>query len=167
VKFLLTLAGIAASAFVLASTADAHLVRVPDSPARSVLQNREASQVENLAHARYVCRHGGGAHRRWACRARAWISIELAETRRALLPPAVATSARMVAAAEQVAAESAGDPWPNCPDPHDGSGSWQATKNCESPGYGWGEDPPGYYCGPLQLDPVIWSHVIRRWGVPC
>ena len=72
----------------------------------------------------------------------------------------------MIQAAEQVAREGVGDPWPNCLDPYDGSGaSWQRTKNCESPGYAWSADPPGYDCGPLQLDPILWRHVIRRWGV--
>jgi hypothetical protein len=168
VRFLATLAVIAVCAAVLARTSEAHLVRHPDKPGLSVLENREASQVANLAHARYVCRRGGGEHKRWACAARSWLLEELSETRRALRPPVSATIARMIGAGEQVAAESKGDPWPNCDDPHDGSGaSWQDTKNCESPDHGWSEDPPGYYCGPLQIDPAIWAHVIRRWGVPC
>jgi hypothetical protein len=60
--------------------------------------------------------------------------------------------ARQIAAAEVIGRESAGDPWPNCPDPYDGSGaSWDDTANCENGGR-W-HDSPGYYrCG-LQFDP--------------
>lgn len=58
--------------------------------------------------------------------------------------------------------ESRGDPWPNCPDPYDGSGSpWQGTVNCENSG-SW-LDSPGYYrCG-LQFDP----HWEIRFGRLC
>lgn len=59
------------------------------------------------------------------------------------------------------------DPWPNCPDPYDGRGSWQDTKNCESPGMSWFVDPPGYYCGPLQMDPYLWRVQIKKYHVPC
>lgn len=69
-----------------AATASAHLVLLPDYPQRSVLENREVSQLENLAHARYVARHGGGRNQRWHRRAVRWIGSELAETRRALRP---------------------------------------------------------------------------------
>ena len=140
----------------------AHLVR---KPANSSVEARLSAQSGNLYHARYVCQRGGGTHRRWACRAATgWLLREWRETW------SLTTVGRMVSAAEQVNAESdpAKDPWPNCPDPYDGTGSsWHDTKACESPGYGWGEDPPGWYCGPLQIDPVIWAHVIRKWGVPC
>lgn len=58
--------------------------------------------------------------------------------------------------------ESSGDPWPNCPDPWDGSGaSWTDTVGCENSG-NW-LDSPGYYrCG-LQFDPM-WE---RRFGRLC
>ena len=75
---------------------------------------------------------------------------------------------RMKQAAIQVKHESGrySDPWPNCADPWDG-GTWWSLKWCESRATPWGVDPPGYYCGPFQLDPAYWGHVIRRWGVPC
>lgn len=68
--------------------AAAHLVRLPDSPSKTLLENREASQAENLRHARYVARHGGGANARWHRLAVRWITEELLETRRAMRPPA-------------------------------------------------------------------------------
>jgi hypothetical protein len=71
-----------------------------------------------------------------------------------------------IAAAEYVAAQG-GNPWPNCPDPLRDGASWDDTKRCESPGYSWNVDPPGYYCGPLQLDPKLWAYPIRLYGVPC
>jgi acetyl-CoA acetyltransferase len=69
-----------------AADAQAHLVRYPDKPALSVLENREASQELNLAHARYVARHGAGRNARWHRLAVRWITEELLETRRALRP---------------------------------------------------------------------------------
>lgn len=40
-----------------------------------------------------------------------------------------------IAAAEAIAQASRGDPWPNCPDPYDGSGaSWEDTVACENGG---------------------------------
>jgi hypothetical protein len=69
---------------------------------------------------------------------------------------------RQIWAADIIGSESAGDPWPNCPDPHDGSGSsWYDTVNCENGGNWY--DSPGYYrCG-LQFDPM-WE---RRFGRLC
>jgi hypothetical protein len=97
-----------------------------------------------------------------------WLERQLADARAPRSTESVDWVGRNIAAAEYVAAHSSGDPWPNCPDPHDGSGSsWHDTKDCESGGYGWHEDPPGYYCGPLQLDPHIWRVPIARYGVPC
>lgn len=68
-----------------AADAQAHLVRTADKPALNHLQNREASQEMNLAHARYVARHGARANQRWHRLAVRWITVELLETRRALL----------------------------------------------------------------------------------
>lgn len=73
-----TLVGLAA-ALALAPGALAHLPAKPKSPKQ--LEHRAASQAENLAHARYVCRRGGGDHRRWACAASRWLARELAETK--------------------------------------------------------------------------------------
>jgi hypothetical protein len=68
--------------------AHAHLIRLPDSPSQSVLENRAASQAENLKHSRYVARNGAGRNQVWHRKATVWIERELAETRRALRPPA-------------------------------------------------------------------------------
>ena len=70
--------------------------------------------------------------------------------------------AKQIQAAETIARESSGDPWPNCPDPHDGSGaSWDDTVACENGG-DW-NDSPGYFrCG-LQFEPM-WE---RRFGRLC
>lgn len=72
------------SLIVGVSNAGAHLVRYPDHPQRNHLENRLASQEQNLAHARYVARHGAGANKRWHRLAIRWITEELLETRRAL-----------------------------------------------------------------------------------
>jgi hypothetical protein len=66
------------------ATAGAHLVRYPDHPRKNHLENRLASQKRNLAHSRYVARRGGGENRRWHRQAVRWITVELAQTRRAL-----------------------------------------------------------------------------------
>ena len=69
--------------------------------------------------------------------------------------------AKQIWVANQIGASSIRDPWPNCPDPYDGGGSWQDTVNCENGGSWY--DSPGYYrCG-LQFDPM-WE---RKYGRLC
>ena len=69
---------------VLAGRADAHLVtRTKEGDS---LRAQEKSQMINLAHARYVCRRGARAHKRWACHAKRWLARELAQTRAAMRP---------------------------------------------------------------------------------
>lgn len=142
--------------------AHAHLLRLPDNPSQSVLENRAASQAENLAHCRYVARHGGGKNQAWHAHCVKWVTIELLETRRALRPAVTDWAAIQMHYGNRLAADSAGDPWPNCPDPHDGSGSsWYDTVQCENGG-SW-LDSPGYYrCG-LQFDPMWERHYRRRF----
>lgn len=69
---------------------------------------------------------------------------------------------KQISAANSIGAAShanGGDPWPNCPDPFDGSGSWQDTVNCENTGNWY--DSPGYFrCG-LQFKPS-WETVYGR-----
>lgn len=49
------------------------------------LKHRLEAQTKNLKHAKFVCKHGAGHHKRWACEARAWITRERGETLRSLL----------------------------------------------------------------------------------
>jgi hypothetical protein len=123
-----------------AEIASAHLVRLPDSPAKSLLENREASQQENLRHARYVARHGAGANRRWHRNAAVWIKRELAETRRALHPPVLAI-----------------------PEP------WYSIAVCESSlGTGrpqWHIATGNGFYGGLQFDYGTWHEAQRNLGV--
>lgn len=68
---------------------------------------------------------------------------------------------RQIAVATAIGSASRGDPWPNCPDPFDGTGSWYDTAACENGGNWY--DSPGYYrCG-LQFDPG-WE---RKYGKLC
>lgn len=70
-------------------------------------------------------------------------------------------ASKQIAAATVIARESGGDPWPMCPDPFDGGGSWYDTVACENSGSWY--DSPGYYrCG-LQFDPS-WE---SRFGRLC
>lgn len=167
-----TLAGtIVFSFFVLAGArahdyeAHAHLVRVPDKPGASLLEQREASQAENLKHARYVARHGAGRNQVWHRKAARWLERELAETRALRRPRIPWYVTKQIAVAEKLGAtgdREETDPWPNCPDPYDHAGhSWTDTVNCENGG-SW-LDSPGYYrCG-LQFDPM-WE---RQYGRLC
>ena len=68
---------------------------------------------------------------------------------------------RQIAAAEVIGRESSGDPWPNCPDPFDGQGSWDDTVGCENCG-SWFDSPVYFRCG-LQFDPA-WE---SRFGRLC
>jgi hypothetical protein len=162
------LSAVGIACLICAAPATAHLAY---KPACKQLGCVEKSQERNLAHAEYVLHHGAHAHRRWARKAVVWLARELHQSIAWLQPPRPAPRivyggpANVIAAAERILAQG-GDPWPNCPDPGDG-GTWQQTKDCESPGYSWYEDPPGYFCGPLQFDPAYWGDVIRRYGIPC
>jgi hypothetical protein len=74
---------------------------------------------------------------------------------------------RWIAAAEYLSSISAGDPWPNCPDPHDGTGSWDDTKACEAPGYSWSAcATSSMFVGPLQFHPM-WRSLWQRFGIRC
>lgn len=122
---------VSAAAIVLlfVSTAEAHLLRLPDHPRKSVLENRLVSQQENLAHMRYVARHGGNRNQRWH---RAWVPIierELAETEAALAPP--------LAWRETVEA-------------------WMPTYYCERGAGGWATNTGNGFYGGLQFDYGTW-----------
>ncbi|HVM69556.1 MAG TPA: hypothetical protein VM204_06945 [Gaiellaceae bacterium] len=67
--------------FTLTPAASAHLVTRPKA---DTLDARAVSQRENLAHARYVARHGNGPHVRWHREAARWLAQELAETEAAI-----------------------------------------------------------------------------------
>jgi hypothetical protein len=164
-RFILVVCAIAIGVLLITrATADAHLLRYPDKPSLSVLENRESSQERNLAHARYVANNGAQANQRWHRIAVRWLAEELLETRRALRPPVTDWAAIQMRYGDRLAADSVGDPWPSCPDPHDGSGaSWYDTVKCENNG-SW-LDSPGYYrCG-LQFDPM-WERVYGRRFCP-
>lgn len=88
-KLLLTVMALSLIATTTAATAQAHLVKVPDHPNNSLLDNRLASQKENVAHARYVCKNGARANKVWHCKAVIWLRREYRETYVALNPPRV------------------------------------------------------------------------------
>jgi hypothetical protein len=159
------LAGRAFDQELATQDAGAHLIRVAPKPSRSMLENRAARQAESYAHAKYVCRHGARANQRWHCAAKTWIQREWNETMNLLRPTATPYSswvAIQIHYATLIAQASAGDPWPNCSDPYDGSGaSWSDTVGCENNGNWY--DSPGYYrCG-LQFDPMWERHYGRKF----
>jgi hypothetical protein len=162
-------ASILALVLLWAAPAQSHLLTRSDETKQ--LKTRERSQETNLAHAAGTTRlcerlKEHNAECRWHRRAVIWLSRELNQTRAAMASRARAVSSsigywisRQISAAERIAEVSGGDPWPNCPDPYDGSGaSWYDTVRCENSG-SW-MDSPGYYrCG-IQADPA-WE---RRFG---
>lgn len=100
-------AAVAVAVLSVPGSAEAHLVTRPKA---ATLDARAASQQRNLAHARYVCRRGGGQHRRWSCRARRWLARELGETRRSLRPPAPVIGWPWIAVADCETGDSDGRP---------------------------------------------------------
>lgn len=139
---------IVAVALIWAAPAHGHLVAKPKNDS---LQAREKSQRLNLSHARYVCKLGARAHKRWSCKAVVWLARELEETREALRPPTPDWIELQIWLAEKIGPLH-DDAWPNCNDPFDSRQfTWQDTVNCENQGSWY--DSPGYYrCG-LQFDP--------------
>lgn len=163
------LAAVIILALAMAVRGEAHLA-YKTKVAHPSREQIHALQSRNLHHARYVCRHGGGHHRRWSCRAaEGWLLREWKETQ----PETVWWISKQIAVAEKLGAagDQAGtDPWPNCPDPYDHAGhSWIDTLACENRGYyerfgntpdAW-RDSPGYFrCG-LQFKPS-WESVYGR-----
>ena len=73
----LTPVALAVAALAFAPAASAHLVA---KPKRDTLAAVAENQRENLAHARYVTRHGKGPHVRWHRLASRWLARELRET---------------------------------------------------------------------------------------
>lgn len=154
------------------NTAQAHLVRVPDHPQKSVIENRLNSQTINLKHARYVCHHGANQHKRWACKAIVWISAERRETK-ALLTPKGGTPHGNVALGKHLALKLYG--W-------DGY-EWEALYALWNHESGWDEradNPSSDACGiPQRMDncanagynpyaQILWGlHYIKgRYGAP-
>lgn len=131
-------------------------------PERWAMRYRRAQRRYRVEHRRFVLEQ---RHRRRVQR-------ELRHARAARLlqshdaEPAAGSvgywRARQIAAAEVLGRESGGDPWPNCPDPYDGSGAgWDDTVQCENSG-NWLDSPGFYRCG-LQFDPA-WE---SRFGRLC
>ena len=156
---------------VFTPVADAHLIRFPDKPKLSALENRERSQHRNLLHAAYVCEQGAGKHKRWACKATVWLRRELKQTRSLLYVQVTPTRIGSTGDAcldEIIDRETAGT-W----DPgiwnYSGSGAFglpQALPYTKLPKAGW----PKEYGG--QEDPhaqVEWmrGYVNGRYGGSC
>jgi hypothetical protein len=163
---------ITAIALVFALRSDGHLVVKPVDRSREAIH---LSQTENLYHARYVCRRGGGQHRAWACKAATgWLLREWRETAPPRLPSISEWARKQMRVAELIGRQGDRDntdPWPNCNDPYDHRGhSWWDTVKCENTAFWqiYGDervwlDPPGFYrCG-LQFDPM-WE---REYGRLC
>jgi hypothetical protein len=145
---------------VIAPTAQAHL---PYKPKNDSTKARLTAQTKNLAHARYVCKNGAGAHKRWACSAQHWLNKERNKTVAKLT--VVSTNywiAKQIRVATLIGNAAEVDPWPNCSDPiWDGAKNWQVTVNCENLG-NWMDSPGFYRCG-LQFHPN-WE---RKYGRLC
>lgn len=170
-RFLMLVAAMAATA-IWAPGASAHALHHGPTD-EMTLKQKEHLQVRARSHARGVIRvcarlHVTNRTCRWHRAQLRWVSRELRETRAAIrvaLRPDPAPDywvAKQIWAGNILGRESGGDPWPNCPDPYDGSGSsWSDTVACENGGNWY--DSPGYYrCG-LQFDPA-WE---RRFGQLC
>lgn len=154
------LLAIVAAILLVPATASAHL---PYKVKNDSLKDRSRVQTLNLAHAKYVCRHGNGSHRQWACSSKTWLAEELSKTQRKI----EAKSAnywinKQIAVATKIGHAATVDPWPNCSDPiWNGARSWQVTVNCENQG-NWMDSPGFYRCG-LQFHPN-WE---KKYGRLC
>lgn len=148
-----------AAALVTTGTAQAHLVqncsKVQSSKVRQCQEN-------NLAHAKGAVKFLEKVHKtsiydyRWHKKAVKWITKEI--------PPVYTVSywaGIQIHYATLIGRGATLDPWPSCPDPIFGGGSWYDTVNCENSGNWY--DSPGYYrCG-LQFDPGWETHYGRKF----
>lgn len=151
------------------STAQAHLVTKPKGDS---MKARLASQTENLKHAKYVCRHGGGDHKRWSCKAVAWLTRERTETLSALVPQGGSPSSNVALGRHMAAAYG----W------HVGY-EWEALYALWNHESGWDEhadNPNSDACGiPQRMDncanagfnpraQIAWglSYIEGRYGSP-
>jgi hypothetical protein len=125
------------AALACAAPAAAHLPA--RAPAGTSLTQRLEVQRENLAHAEYVCRRGGGQHQRWACWAassvvrpsgQGWLRAAVHRTELALVPP---LSWRQTVEA------------------------WLPTYYCERGAAGWATNTGNGYYGGLQFDQGTWE----------
>lgn len=161
--------------------AHAHLVKLPDSPSKSHLENRLASQTTNVKHARYVCNNGANAHKRWACTAVKWLSRERNETRAALAPPA--TSVYEIARAQAFKLGVSRYEWDNCAAPlisrenANPPETWDPTNwnDAGSDAYGLGQALPPSKMAPWGSDymtnpatQIRWMHAyVQKYGGWC
>lgn len=137
-------------AALAASPAQAHLERV--FPAKANAKRTLSIAKVNYGHVAYVCKRGTGKVKARHCRGMSWLARVIADREQQVLIQTVGYWASVQIHYATLIAQSAGkDPWPNCPDPYFGGGSWYDTVACENRG-SW-LDSPGYYrCG-LQFDP--------------
>lgn len=145
-KYVFAFIAVSFLAVVFATVASAHLVA---KPANDSLDARIASQKENLAHVKYVARHGKGEVRKWH---RKWVPILERELDESLAKKQPNWAALQIWLAEKIGPLH-DDAWPNCPDPFDSPRyTWVNTVNCENEG-NWLDSPGFYRCG-LQFDPA-------------
>ena len=86
-KYVITMCALIALAG--ATDAKAHLMRVYRCTTLKCIEHR---QLQNLKHARYVCRHGRHQTKRWNCAAVKWLTREYKQTE-AVVHPRVVTPA--------------------------------------------------------------------------
>lgn len=161
---------VATAALLGAAPAQAHLAYKPKGDS---LEHRLKSQERNLAHARYVARHGAGEHRRWAVKAVGWLSKERNETQAALAPKVLTggTPSQNVALGRVMAAQYG---WTGY--------EWQALYELWNHESGWSQyanNPTSDACGIPQrmndcaegYDPrvqIAWglAYIKGRYGAP-
>lgn len=158
-----------------ARPAGAHFAPKAPAPWKKMSKQQKARWLHALKrNARAEARQGVAPklHRRQARQAERW----LRKLRRPAAPHWSFWRLTQIWLASKIASVSAGDPWPNCPDPFAGGGSWDDMARCEARGTfeslgprAWGVDPPGFYRCALQFDPG-WeprysSELRQRFGV--
>ncbi len=177
----IALLALAAAALAAPAPASAHFSPPAPKPWHAMTSRQKGQWLLKLkAHARWGARHAATRasrrdHRRQLGQVRGWLRKLHARQVR----PEPHWSFWRVAQiwlAEKIADGSSGDPWPSCPDPRAGGGSWDDTARCEARGTfesigdaAWGVDPPGFYRCALQFapswEPKYAGELRRRFGV--
>lgn len=153
---------IAIAALLGADPARGHLVATPKCES---MKCRLVSQQQNLSHAKYVAKRGGGQNRIWAKQAVGWLTKELNETKAVLSKkkmPYIDSCLRGIIALENRTMDPTLDYGGGHGNVYEAYGIPQAN-----PGYKMRSAGPDWRTNPATQIKWMYSYVNARYGSSC